>query len=255
MISKLFKKKKQKTVIDFYTCISPVYHKAPITKANKQLPKWWKSLPALKEGFNLSTFSQETNMRRCTGFSSLFQHGFTIPMWSDIAFDVSAKGKSGFAYHASLENAFSVETHGQEQRGSYLPESDYIHAKLVSPWAVHCNKDIDWVIVQATWNFDTPQEIIIPPGSVNYHDIADTHINMFIPKSEERKQMLIEYGQPLVHLIPLTEDEVEYNVHLVSKEEYDRILFGKNATMSFSSSLFKSKKLNTCPFHFTSKNR
>lgn len=239
--------KKKKITLHCYTFRSDVYHGAPIVHANRMLPDWWSNLPM--PHIDLQTLEGRPNMRGCSGFTSMFGKGVMIPLWSDLLIDMTPEGDTGYRW-SFADNETHAVAHETYQRGEYLPEEKYSHMKIDSPWAFHCDEDIDWVWQQPAWNFDNPEEVLVPPAIVNYNQFSDTNLNIMAVKGPERKQLMLEAGQPMVHLIPLDGRKVEIKTHLVSREEFVNIIKGKNGQSKFIKNWIynKNNKLK-CPFH------
>tara|TARA_R110000744_G_scaffold103504_1_gene198369 strand:- start:25 stop:762 length:738 start_codon:yes stop_codon:yes gene_type:complete len=241
----LFKFKKKKIVLDCFTYRPEVYRVQPLQKANRFYPDWWAKLPSYKD-LNMP-FSGMGNMRGCVGFTQLYSKGFIMPMWCDAGFTVGSRGEDNFSVDFA-DGKTQIVQHSQEQRGGYLDAKDYQHLKIESPWQFKCNRDIKWMWQQPVWNFDKPEEVLIPPAIVDYLYNTTSSINMILPRSTEPKEIFIELGAPLVHIIPLIEGNVEIKNHLISQEEYNNIYSANNAPVSFKNSYVKKKKiLSKCP--------
>jgi hypothetical protein len=240
----LFNFKKKKLVLDCFTSESHVFNLQPIQKASNFIPQWWSNLPTYKE-LNMP-FGGYENMRGCRGFTNLYSKGFILPLWSDAAFEIAPKGELGFNSFFADENT-QVDLHHDEQRGSYLSSLDYQHLKIISPWLFRCNKDISWMFQQPTWNYEKPEDIIIPPAIVDFSGNSSTNINIALPRDDNSKQILIKFGTPMAHIIPLTDSKVELKNHLISASEYMKI--GKaERRVAFGNSYIKRKQAKSkCP--------
>ena len=241
----LFNFKKKKLILDCFTYRPDTFNLQPIQKANKFYPKWWSELPSYKS-LNIP-FGGSRNMRGCVGLTQLYSKGVILPMWVDGGFTIAAKGND--ACHVEfVDNHTQLEIHATEQRGSYLNPTDYQALKITSPWLFKCSKPISWVWQQPVWNYDKPEEILILPAILDYHYNTTTNINMVFPRAVTPQEIILKFGTPLVHLIPMSEDTVEVRNHLVSREEYDNIDSAHNASISFTNSYAKRKKiLSKCP--------
>jgi hypothetical protein len=244
----LFKFKKKKIVLDCFTYRSEVYNLQPIQKASRFYPDWWVKLPSYKD-INMP-FSGDKNMRGCVGFTQLYSKGFIMPMWSDVGITVGVRGEDNYAVDFA-DGRTQIRQHSPEQSGTYLDSKEYQHLKIASPWQFKCNKDIKWMWQQPVWNFDKPEEVLILPAIVDYLYNTTTNINMVLPRSTLLKEISIELGAPLAHIIPLIEGNVEIKNHLISKEEYFLMDEGNNSSVSFKNSYGKRKKiLSKCPMGY-----
>jgi hypothetical protein len=55
-----------------------------IEHSSNFFPEWWKKLPLEVNNKNIAAI--EPTMKGCIGFNSFFNHGITIPLWSDFSF-------------------------------------------------------------------------------------------------------------------------------------------------------------------------
>lgn len=236
----------KKIILDCYTDKTFVKEYADIDNSNKFLPEWWKELKPTVEsdykGLEMPT------MKTCDGFVSQYKAGVIMPLWSDFAMQVSAEGTFGYSWVFSDE-ASSAEEHPGKQRGLYLPEPRYQHIKLIAPWVIVCKEDVNWQLLGATWNFNRPEEFVIPPGIVNFKYQFGANINMFVKKEKEQRIVRLDHGQPLIQLIPLSDRPVELRTHLISTEKFIQ-MSGLKTNIKFSGTYRRVKELlkGRCPF-------
>lgn len=214
----LFKQKPKPLVLNFYTDMKEVFDFAKPVKAAKTIPDWWKELP---KDLVKDPVVPESTMKRCVGFTELFQHGFVLPLWSDFNIDIAPVGASG-ARWAFSDRRFSAGIHPPEQRGSFLPEEHYQHVKLTCPWYAHCDEEVNWMMTTPMWNLEAPDKVIIPPAVVDFTHQGSMNVNMFFVRDANPYIHKFAQGQALLHVVPLTERPVEYRYHLVSREELDK---------------------------------
>lgn len=229
-------------VLDLYTARKDIFEFSPPVKAAKTYPEWWLKLPKAEP--RGSMLGSSRTMKNCVGFTNLFKHGLVIPMWSDIEISVGPVG-SDFMQLQYADGKSEAGVHPESQRGTYLPDSLYQHVKLTSPWRAKCSDDIEWAFVQPVWNFEHPDKIIIPAGVTEFTHQSATNINLFIPRTEQTSVLSIPHGQPMAHLIPLTDRPVEYRVHLTTQEKFDEMALPR---LWFMDAYRKSKKhKQSCP--------
>lgn len=235
--------KKKPIVLNCYTPLSWVYESTPIMESKKFLPDFYKKLPKYKD-INPPFDGSSMNMRGCYGFTRYFAKGFMLPMWSDMA--VSTRNNELIVSFADPKTG--IERHNPQQFNHWGVGETH-HAKIVSPWAFTCDEKIDFYWAEAGWNMKSPLDYTVLSGILNFKDQHSTNINMMISSATD-KDFMIEYGTPLVHLVPITDREVVVKNHLVSIDDFDHISHSK-ATASFLNSMLKSAKLRktrSCPF-------
>jgi len=248
-----FKNKKIK--LNCYTSEQYVYDYFKIDYASKFVPSWWKELPKsyTKEG----RLGSSATMKTCTGFTRYYQNGLMMPLWNDLAIHVGTSEQGMYGYEFS-DNQNEIQMHPPVQRGTYLSEQDYIHMKIKSPWIFVCEEDIDWMFIKPDWNFDKPEEIIMPPATVDFKYQHTTHINFFLKFNSNIQNIFVNSGSPLVHVIPLSERKIELNVQKISSEDM-KDFRSKQQKISFTDKYSKIKRIVNrqeeakCPFSFFKK--
>lgn len=237
--------KKSKIIVDAFTANSTAYELFPIDHAIKFVPDWWKNAPKeyeVRELFPVST------IKRCPAVIETFKHGLMLPLWSDLA--IATRGGDNWEIKFS-DPRTSIEPHDAGQWNMYADPQKYMHIKLMSPWALKTKEEIYWTYGKPTWNFPVDNNLFMAPGIINFKTQHSTHVNILMPL-EARSPYIINAGQPVAHMIPLTEKEIDIRTHLISEED-----FRARHTNQFSHSFVKGyirtnaiKKEKKCPFHF-----
>lgn len=203
--------KKKSIELNCYTSYNHVYDMFKIESAKKHIPDWFKELP--------STFTDPRSVnpiptvKTCVGIASYFRNGFIIPMWTDAQIGY-VQANNGYTNTTQFVTQFSdgatkCQVHEQKQIGNnFMPDQTYANFKIFSPWVFDCDEDIDWLWTQPAYNFKYPDELILLPGALEFKYNSNVFINLGMRKLNENKEpkcINIEAGQPLVHLIPLTD--------------------------------------------------
>lgn len=247
--------KRKKLVVDCFTDKGHAYELAPIQPAIKFIPSWWKALPKTFPSLG-NRMSPDPTMKSCAGFIEQYKQGIIMPLWTDGLIDIGPEGTDGYRWEMA-DGVTEITSHPEEQRGTYLPNSKYQHLKIVSPWLVQTKEDVYWQYMQPMYNFNQPDHIIGLPGVMNFKYQQQTHINLIFTRIKDKViRHALRRGQPMTHLIPFTERELDLRLHLVDKAEIERI----NAC-SYHSTFYRSyqkmvkirkdrEKEKKCPFHF-----
>jgi hypothetical protein len=257
----LFFFKNKKIVLDCYTASNHAYDLFKIEPAKKFVPTWWKSLPATYKDDNC--LGELPTMKTCPGFNSNFRHGFIMPLWADAHLAIRQVGYEQWIIAGqSADASTQIVSHSPNQWGDFIDNSKYMHLKINSPWIFKCNEDIDWMWNQPTWNNKAFDEYSILPGIVDFKYQSSTNINIITKKLDNNNQpnlVKISAGQPMVHLIPITDRKVEIRNHFISQAEWQQLSM-QNAHISNVNNYTKikniRKKLETeskCPFNFKRK--
>lgn len=233
-------------ILNCYTYRDDVYRNYPIQPTKQQIPAWWKNLsPTVPyENGELKT------MRSCLGFNEYFAKGFSVPMWDDVEFIIGETINHGI--ECSIHD---LQVHPAEQRGEYLPEVRYQHLKLVPPWYIECEEDVKFILNANTWAIDNPEEIIIPPGIIDYKIQNFANINMFLVYNGIKRTINIKAGTSLINIIQLSDRKIEIHNHLI---DFETFVEKNNSSQMLAkhiknnSSYFLSKyaaENQQCPFH------
>lgn len=244
---------KKDIVLHCYTSRSEVFNYAPIKKANNYIPEWWKALPKTYKAHTEALHDMPT-MKMCAGFTDLFSKGFILPLWSEAVIKVGGQtghSKQDYSYQFA-DSTSEMGHHSVEESNDVYPCSQYQHLKITSPWVFVCDEDVSFMQIQPTWNFSNPDELFMPPGVLSFKYQSATNINMFYKRQAQDAVHTLEFGQPLLHYVPLTERKVRLELHLVSDETLRKIN-SKNTRLSFFGK-YRPKKAaldeRGCPFHF-----
>jgi len=224
--------RKKKIVVDCFTDSYNAYKFFPIQESTKILPNWWKNLSSTYQEERESGISiPRATIKRCEGIISLYQKGFTLPMWSDAVLESSGnKLRWEFA-----DNSYTIATHGSQQMSEEF--ANYVHIKLVSPWRFKEKKGIQFTFVQPSWNqVSFIFGLHIPPGVVEFKNQFTTNVNAFMPKNVK---ISIPAGMPMAHFVPCTEDQIELKLHLLDQKEMEKLEVGNRSCPFFLGSYRK----------------
>ena len=241
----LFKFPKRKIVLDCFTEYVSVIETSPIDFAIKHMPKWWKELPPIgpsKDG----GLTPSVNMKHCAGMVDYYKNSIAIPLWSEVAIKVF-KDKT-YQWKFSDGKTKSVPHNLKIQATGFF--NDYGHMKIVSPWFLKSDKNINWVWTQPTYSFPQEGEIVSLPAIVNYHYQHSCNINYLFPLDRERA-FSIPHGTPIALLTPMTDKKIEIKRHLVSSHEMQKIE-SKHTKIGFIQQyqlrIKKMDKFSGCPY-------
>jgi hypothetical protein len=240
--------KRKKIILDCFTINQIAYEKYPIDYAKSFYPEWLKNSSSsyiqkseTKANVELST------IKRCQGLINYYKNGFIIPIWSDLYFETNENGyKYNFADNESL-----IESHPQKQWENFANPSQFNNIKIINPWALKTKKDIKFYYGYPFWNYSLHINYFYPPAIIDFKYQTSANINMFIHSNSNFK---LSAGDPIVHLIPLSENKIEIKNHLISKEEFIKLKL-QNQTNMFALRYLKNKtfqnlKEKKCPFNF-----
>jgi hypothetical protein len=103
------------------------------------------------------------------------------------------------------------------------------------------------ILIPSVWNQDSPEEVIIPSGVVDFKYQSSASVNMFFPRAQQTKQVVFAQGTPLLQMIPLTERKIDCKFHLVSTQDLQNL---DMPVLWFQQSYKKHKAAKgKCPMH------
>lgn len=248
MIDFFFKRKK--IVVDAFTDHSIAYEHFQIKKSTSFMPDWWKALPIPKSHTLENLFKPETNMRHCTGMIDIYRLCYTLPMWTDLRMVVDPKGEVGVGWQfADKRSVASI--HDESQHGTFIPKTQYAQLKLQPPWIIKSKQSVEWIMFQPTYSFSAPEQVIFLPGMVNFQWDKSVNIQLISPRLESRHNFIsIEAGTPLMSMLPMTDKEVEFRHHHVTRQEMARM---DHAPVKFNGDGMFMRKLKKA--HFAGKEK
>ena len=234
--------KTQEIHLDCFTCSETAYELTPIAKASKTIPEWWKELPRNQPQFDFKTYKDpraNMNMKNCYGFVELYKKGIVIQSWSDFKFSTENGRLNFFCSHG-----LHPQSHSTSQRGKGF--GNYYHTKLISPWKFKEKTGVQFIFLGAEWALEK-LTAKIPPGVLAFDFNSGVNVNMMFPFNSPDQE--IRMGDPLVHIIPLSEKILVHHNHIISKEYFDNIN-GTNTTFfgwrAVKNLIEKNKKHRGC---------
>ena len=231
-------------VLDCYTVSPDAFVHSKPDYANKFIPKWFKNVkPPCHTAKSLVEEGFFPNIKGCAGFIEYFKTGFMLPCWSDLALQIGPRGTNDYRYQFS-DQASCIEPHPLWQVGDYFSETEVQHMKICSPWRISASKDIKFLFVKPAWQYDTIKDssFDVLSGVVNFKYQHHTNVNIFIHRRDEEQNILIPHGQPLLHMIPITNKKIKFRYHLVTT---DSIAWRKLSIegLKFSNRYFHSRRI------------
>lgn len=235
---------KPKTItIDCFTYNNAAFELFKIDQATKFYPEWWKTLPRLVVNTekNNGDITAPT-MKNCPGIIDYYKFGFIMPLWSDFLFEVGKINTNYMRVNSADPNSTSSK-HPVFQRGEYLPENNYSHIKLESPWHIASNKNIKFLWCKPLWNFANPNEFVQPPSIIDFYHQHTSNVNFFFVRKQETYKFIMEAGTPMGHFVPLSENKIKIKHHLLTRIEFEQRAQKSYFRFSFNRSYIRYKNL------------
>jgi len=217
--------KRKKLVLDCMTFNNQICELFPIAPAIEHMPHWFKGLPAMvehqfRQPGQPVVKTQLPSMKYCSGFKDFYARSFVLPSWSDYEFFVDEQGR---IESSNVINMGDYQSHNPNQWGRGF--MGMASVKLNSPWRMRSAKGLYWTWVPAQ-HHRSPPDIQVLSGMTEWFYQNESNVNILLPKPTEDGQKAvyeIQAGEPLVHLVPQTEAEVEVRNHVVDMLEWEKI--------------------------------
>lgn len=214
--------KKKKVIVDALTIFNDIEDLFPICSAKEMMPQWWKDLPGSVTARTAPPHPRPNinqvfpTMKQCSGFKDLYDNSFILPSWSDYEFVVN---KQGTVECTNVPGMGEQLQHQEFQWGMGFP--DMAHTKLLGPWCIKGPKNLYWTWMGAQYH--RPFDIMIMNAVVEFRYQHETNVNIMLPiPKDETITYSIKAGEPLVHLIPHTDQEVEIRTQVVDMNEWQK---------------------------------
>ena len=214
--------KPTKIVVDCFTYHHSIFDFYRPVKASNFIPDGWKALPK-KVDLRCFPNNPESKMyvdgataKTCVGFINLYRSGFILQNAVELNLEITKEGNLN-AHSTDPMRPMQVSQHDTYQVWDTFYK-DYAHIKLTPPWSIVEKTGVNFMFTKCTWN-DThmADNFHVLNGILDYKIQHNCAVNFYAKKESIVK---LYAGQPLAHIIPLSEKKIELRYHLISSEEY-----------------------------------
>ena len=256
-----FWKKNKTIVLDCFTSDPFAYEYAKIAPSTQYYPEWWQNIKREIETGKDEVFGRpiiSPTVKGCRGITSLYKHSYVIPMWEFLTINVH---NNKYSWQTN-NNPQLIAKHSPVQYEGWVDNENYTHFKIISPWWLKTKSDINFMYVDPVWGRSEIADYCVLPGILDFKYQYATHINMMVQMTEKFKSIKFTPGTPLVHIVPLTDKNIDLRCHLVDRDKIAGIV--PNTRLNYPEDLsvkqyaYKKKFLNDhearsekkCPFGF-----
>ena len=203
-------------ILNCYTTDERVYNNAKINYATKFIPDWFKKTPneiTKENGEVIGT------IKNCHGLTEMYRTAIVIPCWTDFTLEILDKDDEEMYRWTTPKQKFSVQPHSQEQFQKFAGK-DGTSIKLMSPWLVQCDEDVNFAWHQPTWNMrDILDKLTLLPATIDFYTQHNTHINYFLVRRDFERKVVLKGLEPLVMIQALDARRIKIKNHLVTEAE------------------------------------
>jgi hypothetical protein len=204
--------KQKKIKLEVYAPVQQLVDLFPPVVMKDAYPDWYARMPKGKDSENVS---------HCMGLKDLYNQGLMLPLWTDYEIDFSPRGVTDIRW-ASDNNDTSTGAIHELHRQAPGAFPGYTNVKFNSPWWFWCSEPVQWLWSQPAWNQPDPQKFTVVPGVVEYKHQNNTHINTLWQLGRANRTEKLRAGDPMVHIIPLTDQPWELEIGVMSPEIFTK---------------------------------
>ncbi len=206
--------------IKFHCSLPEVLEKYPIIKAKEHRPQWIKESAAVYKNDlkNISKTSHVHGTVKCVGIHGLLNQGYVLRSWYDLTIRTGSdpyqfeyfipEAISNYLQERNYKNNLISWFSGDDSRLKVpVPEGSLKTViKLVMPWSVSIPKGWSLMIQPVPYADETA--FSSTPGILPSGDFFE--INPIIVWHKMNSETLIKAGTPICQLIPIKDQEVDF---------------------------------------------
>lgn len=202
------KKKSKPIKLEMYTWFGSLIDLFPPRLASSSRPDWLKAIPP----------TNDASVKHCHGVKDLYNEGVVVPSWAD--FDITIRPQGQPLVVSSVDQLPEHST--PHPIDDTIWAHNYVNTKLHTPWFFYCEEMIKWAVIQPVWEQQDPLEWLTVPGIIELKYQNQVNANMIFKRKEMPYGVKIRAGDPLTHLIPLSERPLEIEVKIMTQEDWSR---------------------------------
>lgn len=187
--------------ITFFTQHEQLKETLPPVPASKFWPQWFrKQSPGT---FNTETRQGINTVKSCPAVLDVLNMGYVIPLWCDFKL---MRTPDNIGWRSPQPEMYPAVVHPEEQIDAYPFKENTFRGtfKLINPWQIKTPKGYSTLFVSPIYHQHDNVEVLV--GSVDTDIYHEAHVNTFIT-SEIGKEISLDYGMPLVQVIPYKREE------------------------------------------------
>jgi hypothetical protein len=236
---------KEDYTFEILTSVPGVHDYGNVDLAKKLLPKWFKELPSTISVEHVypqnHTFKDQkiSTAKYCPALQEIYTKGIIITAWCDMRLAVHPDGSVEMMGAESIGREPGSH-HAYHQRAGWM--KNMTHFKIHSPYWFKTSYYRRFLFSGAYQHNENliNNNIYVVTGIADYFTQHATEINLLLPIKDETYFIEFNYGDPLVHLLPLDENPIKIKKALMSIEE-ERKLRTSHPVFHGNPKLYKDK--------------
>jgi hypothetical protein len=173
--------------------------------AGKYTPDWFKSMGP-KADVSKKSLINNVTMKVCPGVHDIFNVGYIIPAWCDFYIDITG---GGLKFESSNNEQFLTVFPPPTSPGFPFPKTHQpTFFKFKTPWRIQSADPLTALVSQPKYQFDLPYQVYEGVMDIGPY-VADLN---FIISMEKNRYLEFKRGDPLLHVIPFSNDHFKASV-------------------------------------------
>lgn len=206
-----------------YTFNPSYFNSAKPEYQSTEKPDWLKKLKTffLERDERSTIIVKNPTAAVCPAIKDFLHLPIQLKMWADI--DIKIFPDGSWTHYSRPDWQVQVVEHRKTQYGEAY--NNRIALKLNSPWYFVSDQEIKFTFIESHYStsFFRDQDIVIPPGIIDYSFQHSTNIHLSFPIKSEPYVVHLKHGTPLISMFPITERKVNFEVKQVSFDEWQQI--------------------------------
>jgi hypothetical protein len=207
--------------IEFSMCLQTAYDLPRPFPANKEIPEWYKTMPAEVDGEGGPT---ET-VKGCPPFLEAMTCGYIIPLVADITLSRDQNGVfhgEGPTFHDRGDFCRPLVTSHKPVQVRGSPVEQFPMVKIFNPWLIRTSPGYSALFLAPQNRF---QRFLYPVAGLVETDLFYREVNapsvLTIPPGSSVK---LPRGMPLMQVIPIKRDEFQSDFVPLDVAKYEEIM-------------------------------
>ena len=237
----IFLKKNKPINVKFLTSSEHVYQTSKPNRAVKFMPEWFQNFhPQIEDGI-----TPRPTVKGCRGLIDLYSKGIILQSWCEVAFEIGEIGSNNHSWQFADYKSVA-DVHNRHQFPRQINFNNLAHVKLISPWRIICDEDIQWSWQEPIWNDFSNYAYKVIPGVTEFKYQHNANINlMFKRQLGKSYKHFIKHNSPLVHMIPISDRKtIKVSHECVSDREFKNLDIPQVSFLNNYLNMVKAKKNN-----------
>lgn len=214
-----------KIKLDCYTFDKKLIDLQPL-KMRKNNPPWWKKLKPLYKVLNPKNgiMTPSPTIRACPGIVEYIRAPILINLWTDLIVKVFPDGRIHVGEPMHNSGQMLAHIHDEKQYNNHIWKNRSV-LKLITPWHIVADKPLNVLVSDAYYYTDDLRDnnVEVVPGVISLYDQHAMNIFLTFKRKDEPYEVTFKYGTPLMGIFPMTEKNIDIEMHYTDKNSWEDV--------------------------------